>query len=242
MKISLFSSPPGQIRHVFSLTMLFSVFILLLPDARAMDNSPFGLHPDVPSEQPEEGTFTFQVYLKDSDMNLLSGGSLRFHDGSWHTVSETSTGTFEVNTNTASVTLEMTYNNGRQTVGGHASADDFTYQTTTTTLAIRDSDEALQSGGTGRYHQIGWVNWNSAANTDIELLPGQYTFEATINNGRQTKVLTVPAGPAYEAGFHTVTTTLAIRDSDGATLSGGTGRYHQITWADWNSEANTDIE
>ena len=47
---------------------------------------------------------TIAVQLQDSNGNLLPGGVLRYHDGTWHTATDNGDGTFSVTTAAASVT------------------------------------------------------------------------------------------------------------------------------------------
>ena len=186
-------------------------------------------------------TTTITVYLQDSDGSLLSGGTLRYHDGSWKSATEGAAGTFTIVTSASSVSYEMTYNNGRQTKSNvPVSATTVTFQTVTTTVALKNSSGGTEGPGTVRYHQVTWKNFG-ATNTSLELLPGKYTFETTFNNGRQTfSNYTVPAGNTHEVLFKTVTTTVALKDSGGTDLgTGGVVRYHQVTWANFGTSNST---
>ncbi len=179
---------------------------------------------------------TITVQLQNSEGTLLTGGALRYHDGAWHTATEISTGVFEVTTSATSVTYEMTYNNGRQTLSNvPSSTNPVTFTTVTTTVSLKDSgDTSLGTTGTVRYHQVGWQDFGTS-NSAKELLPGSYTFEMTFNNGRQTfSNHNIPAGASHEVAFTTVTTTVALKDSDGISLgSDGAVRYHQVGWQDF---------
>ena len=83
----------------------------------------------------------------------------------------------------------MTYNNGRQTFSNYdvpaGASYEVPFTTVTTTVTLKDSDGgSLGSAGSVRYHQVGWQDFGTS-NTALELLPGDYTFEMTYNNGRQ---------------------------------------------------------
>ncbi len=182
------------------------------------------------------------VRLQNSDGALLTGGALRYHDGTWHNAVDNGDGTFSVTTSASSITYEMTYNNGRQTLSNvPATTNPVTFTTVSTTVALKNFGGTALGGGTVRYHQITWVDFGDA-NTSDELLPGPYTFEMTFNNGRQTfSNYAVPAVAAHEVLFTTVSTTVALKDSSGTAQTGGTVRYHQITWANFG-DANTELE
>ena len=185
---------------------------------------------------------TITVQLQNSNAALLTGGTLRYHDGTWHTAVDNGDGTFSVTTSAASVTYEMTYNNGKQTISNvPSSTNPVIFTTVSTAVALKDFGGTSLGDGTVRFHQITWVDFGNA-NTSLELLPGSYTFEMTYNNGRQTfSNYTVPADASHEVLFTTVSTTVALENSGGTPLSGGTVRFHQITWADFGA-ANTTIE
>ena len=184
---------------------------------------------------------TITVQLQNSDAALLTGGTLRYHDGTWHTAVDNGGGTFSVTTSAASVTYEMTYNNGKQTFSNiPVGPDPVIFTTVSTTVALEDSGGGILSGGTVRYHQIGWQDFGTS-NSSKELLPGDYTFEMSFNNGRQTfSDYTVPANPAHEVLFTTVSTTVTLKNSDGASLGAdGTVRYHQVGWQDFGASNST---
>ncbi|MCA9969791.1 MAG: hypothetical protein KC425_06230, partial [Anaerolineales bacterium] len=139
------------------------------------------------------------IRLQDGSGNLIaSGGSLRYHDGSWHDLPGNGDGTWTLtDTDATAVTCEMTYNNGRQTFSNLPTSQTVvTFETVATTVALEDTAHApLTDGGTVRFHQLGWQDFG-AANTTVQLLPGSYTFEMTYNNGRQTfSNYTITAAP-----------------------------------------------
>ena len=103
------------------------------------------------------------IQLQNSDGGLLTGGTLRYHDGNWQTAIDNGNGTFSVSTSAASVTYEMTYNNGRQTFSNvPVSTNPVTFITVSTTVALKDTVLNILSGGTVRYHQIGWQDFGNA--------------------------------------------------------------------------------
>ena len=188
---------------------------------------------------------TITVRLQNSASMLLPGGSLRYHDGAWHTATDNGDGTFTVTTSASSVTYEMTYNNGRQTFSNiPVSTNPVIFTTVSTTVTLRDTAPNILSGGTVRYHQIGWQDFGNANDTQ-ELLPGDYTFEMTYNNGRQTfsnYTVADEGGGASTVLFTTVTTTVALQDSGGGDLgTDGSVRYHQVGWQNFGT-SNSALE
>ena len=171
---------------------------------------------------------TVTVKLQNNGNTLLTGGILKFHDVSWKTATDNGDGTFTCITATTSVTYEMTYNNGKQSIVSSAATVAFT--TVKTTVALKNAGSNELTGGTVRFHQLGWATWGNA-NTAKELLPGNYTFEMTYNNGKQSFV----AAAATEVLFETVNTTVALKDVGSNELTGGTVRFHQLGWENWGN-------
>ena len=183
---------------------------------------------------------TFTVELETSGGTNLPGGTLKYYDGSWHTATESPTGTWSITTNAATVTLKMYYNNGIQQVGGHATSGNYKFTTTTTTVALRNSVPSDLAGGTFKHYQNGWSGSNPA-NTSVELLPGNHTFKMYYNNGIQQMSGVAIAGPSQEVLFETTTTTVALKDSGGTLLGGGTFKHYQNGWSS-SINANTSVE
>ncbi|MCA9973647.1 MAG: hypothetical protein KC425_25715 [Anaerolineales bacterium] len=101
---------------------------------------------------------------------------------------------------------------------------------------LQDTNNVELTGGTVRFHQLGWQDFGDANTQVRELFPGRYTFEMTYNNGRQTfSNHDVPAVAAHTVLFTTVSVTPALETAAGATLSGGTVRFHQLGWQNWGS-------
>src|SRR5690606_33273252 len=139
---------------------------------------------------------------------------------------------------------EMTFNNGKQTFSNHAvpagATHEVLFTTVTNTVSLKDSDGNALSGGMVRFHQITWAHFGDA-NTALDLLPGNYTFEMTFNNGRQTfSTYTVSAGVSNEVAFVTTTATVRLADCGNTGFDGGAVRYHQIAWADFGTTVGGD--
>ena len=185
-------------------------------------------------------TTTTTLSLKDSDGNPLGGGTIAYAQNGW---SGSNTANSAVELLPGTYTFKASYHNGEKTINGEVisgTSDEVSFTTTTTTLSLKDSDGNPLSGGTIAYAQNGWSG-NNTVNTDVELLPGTYTFKASYHNGEKTINGEVISGPSDEVLFTTVTTTLSLKDGLGNTLSGGTIAYAQNGWSGSNT-ANTDVE
>jgi hypothetical protein len=180
------------------------------------------------------------VELRDgSGARITSGATLRYNDGAWQTNAvDNGDGTFTVTTSATSLYYEMTYDFGKQQLGPIPSSTTWvTFQTTTTTVRLENSNHNGLSGGVARYYQS---SWQSAGTTDgsgnsptMELLPGSYYFDMDYNYGHQQIGLLAVSGNAphiQTVTFTTIATTVRLQKSDGTGLNGGLARYYQRTW------------
>ena len=126
----------------------------------------------------------------------------------------------------------MTFNNGRQTFSNYAipahSADEVLFTTTTAIVRLATCGGDGLDGGQVRYYQIGWADYGTTGGGTVtrELLPGNYTFEMTFNNGRQTfSNHTVPDAGSEDPHEVLFTTSAVTFDYP------GTVNYHQLGWA-----------
>lgn len=173
---------------------------------------------------PSMFAVSVDIQLRNSGGGTLSDGNtatLTYYDGGWQTATNDGTGTFTISTTTASITYKMKYNNGIQQKVELSSVSPVVFNTVTTTPSLKDSDGIALVGGTVKHYQNGWSS-SYSANTTTELLPGNYTFKMTYNNGIEQISGESISGSSDEAAFVTVTTTPSLKDSDGVPLVGGT--------------------
>mgnify|MGYP003433517012 FL=1 len=186
----------------------------------------------IPAGDSHEVLFTTvntKVALKDFGGTELAGGTVRYHQVGWLDFGNANT---SLELLPGAYTFEMTYNNGRQTYPNHVVPANPSYEalftTVNTKVSLKDSGGTELTGGTVRFHQVGWLNFGDA-NTALELLPGAYTFEMTFNNGRQTFAnQTVPVAASHEVAFVTTTTTLRLATCGNVCLDGGVVRQHHL--------------
>lgn len=128
------------------------------------------------------------VYLKNSQGGLLSGGSLQFQDGGWHTATEIYDGIFCVETDKADINLKMTYAQADQLVTAQTNYP-YTFKTVKVSFELRKRTGALGYN----FGQIYYVGFGGLLATtgesglglaEMELLPREYTFRMKFRGGR----------------------------------------------------------
>ena len=165
-------------------------------------------------------TTTTTVSLKDSDGNPLAGGIFDFHNNGWsdslapNTSEELLPGNYM---------FRMHYNNGTQLlslvpISGVSQL--VLFETTTTLLALEDCNGKPLNNGSVVFHQNGW-SLPIAANSEVELLPGTYTFIMHLNNGVQRQSGVSIFDPSYKVLF--VATEVTFTYPNPVT-------YHQDGW------------
>ena len=183
-------------------------------------------------------TVTTTLALEDSDGNPISGGNVSFHNTSW---SSSYSSNAVVELLPVSYTVRMDYNNASQTKYSQSvsgASDKILFQTVTTTLALEDSDGNPISGGSVSFHNTGWST-SYSSNAVVELLPVSYTVRMDYNNASQTRYSQSVSGASDKFLFQTVTTTLALEDSDGNPISGGSVKFHNTNWS--TSYSSNDV-
>jgi len=109
-------------------------------------------------------------------------------------------------------------------------SDEVVFVTITTTVTLKDSDGNTLAGGTTKHYQNGW-SASYAANTAVELLPGNHTFKMYFNNGTQQINNEPISGGSDEVAFVTVSTNLGLEACDGTLLADGTVKHYQNGWS-----------
>ena len=170
---------------------------------------------------------------------ITTGGVLKYHDNNgWQTATNNNDGTFTASVEGTGVTYQMNYNYASQTKYLTTATNPATFSTVTTTLALEDSDGGLLSGGSVKFHNTGWST-SYSSNDVVELLPVAYTVQMNYNNASQTKYSQSVSGATDKILFQTVSTTLALEDSDGNTISGGSVKFHNTSWS--SSYSSNDV-
>ena len=87
-----------------------------------------------------EVTPGLRVNLINSAGNLLSGGSLKYYEGSWKDAADNRDGTFSITTDKQALSLRMNYEYGSQTVSNVPSQNNtYTFQTVNANVQLKNS-------------------------------------------------------------------------------------------------------
>lgn len=147
------------------------------------------------------GCDNFQVNLKDSNGDVLAGGSLEYREGGgsgWQAATEISDGLFCIDTDRSQIGLRMTYGPQVQKEGGVPTNSDYTFQTVNVTVALEDAGTPVD-GGTVEYTSDGWHSFGTTGDDGTgsvsqEMLPLQYTFKMTYDGDKENKTELISSG------------------------------------------------
>jgi hypothetical protein len=182
--------------------------------------------------------------LRDSQGNLLPGGTLEYFDTEWRTATEISDGVFEVYTQATTVDLRMLYEGGIQQVDGVNVNDGYTYFTTLITAELFDSQGNGIEGGKAEYFTTEWLTLGTTDATGTatkELLPVTYSFRM-IYAGGSLDVADQNTAIDPVVTFQTILVTVELKDSQGSGLAGGEVRYKNKGWKDFGTtDANGQV-
>ena len=178
-------------------------------------------------------------FVNGSGTPITTGASLKYYDGlGWHNATDNGDGSFTADVNGTNISYKMYYNNGTQQKSELSSTNPVQFQTSTTTLSLKDSDGGTLTGDNVKYYQNGWSGDNATGST-VELLPGSYSFKMYYHNGTQQINSEVISGTSDEVLFTTVSTLLSLEDGDGGTLTGDNVKYYQNGWSGDNATGST---
>jgi hypothetical protein len=133
--------------------------------------------------------------------------------------------------------FEMTYNNSQQqtsvaiTEGIPSTTVLFTTVRLTVKLESSSGDGLI--GGHPMYYQNGWNNLivtDINGNSNIDLLPGTYTFRMVYNNTQEDQGPINIGGVSQTVLFSTAAVMGNLLNSNNDGLSGGNIRYYQTSW------------
>lgn len=170
--------------------------------------------------------------LKDSQDNLLAGGTLEYFDAEWKTATEVSDGIFEFATEEETVSLRMHYEGGLQQVDNIIVVYGYTFHTEQVTVELLNSSGNGLEDGQVKYMTDDWWNFgktNSDGLVTKELLPVIYSFEMEYDNVKQLiSNYDVSTDPVVT--FNTVVVTAEFVNSEGAGISGSDIEYYTNRW------------
>lgn len=145
------------------------------------------------------------VFLKNSNDELLAGGSLEFREGGgsgWQPATEIADGVFCVSptTDRTQVGLRMTYGPQVQKVSAVPTNEAYTFRTVHVTAELKDEGIPVD-GGLVKYTSNGWHTFGTTgddgANSgtcSLEMLPVQYTFQMNYDGDKENKTELISDG------------------------------------------------
>jgi len=190
----------------------------------------------IPDTPAEEG---LPVKLQDSQGNLLQGGSLQYYDAGWKDAENKADGTFNVETDKATVSLRMHYAGASQQLSNvTVEQNTVTFQTVKTTVKLLNDQNELLDGGSVKYYASGWKDFGEAINGEVtkELLPKEYSFRMSYGGASLDQKQDIEVNP--NVVFQTVNTKVQLLDSQGNLIPGGTVQYYASGWKEFGEAIN----
>ncbi|WP_261302178.1 OmpL47-type beta-barrel domain-containing protein [Paenibacillus andongensis] len=176
-------------------------------------------------------TVNVKVQLKDSQGNLIDGGTVKFYAGSWRTIGNTSGGEICKELLSGSYTFGMTYEGTyKEIVQNTGTSAVVVFQTVNVKVQLKDSQGNLIDGGTVKYYAGSWRTIGNTSGGEIskELLSGSYTFGMTYEGTYKEIVQNI--GTAAVVVFQTVNVKVQLKNSQGNLADGGTVKYYAGSW------------
>lgn len=196
-----------------------------LPAQNIQTNSVFYFH-----------TSNVTVNLKDSNNKPLDTGTASYYAGGWHTIGNTESGAVSVEMLPGSYSFAMVYNGTRQQLNGQqisGNASTVEFKTTLVNVEVQKTLKgdtgilSIPADGSASYYAGSWRDITNQKNPNdprmvrVQMLPGTYSFAATMNGSRQQKSVTVGAS-AMTVYFHVAE--VSVCPADGASYYAGKWR------------------
>ncbi len=184
-------------------------------------------------------TVNAEVQLRDSQNNLLSGGTVEYYASGWKDFGEATNGTANKELLSRSYTFKMHYANAENNlVQDLDSSTTVVFHTVNTTVQLKDSQENILNGDSVKYYASGWQYFGIPVNGSVskELLPKQYNFKMYYGGADKNIVQNLDTNTTVT--FHTVNAEVQLRDSQGNLLPGGFAKYYASGWKDFGEAVN----
>lgn len=186
------------------------------------------------------------VWLKDSAGQPLSGGTIKYYDGSWKDMGTTdASGQVTKSLPERSYIFSVTYLGTTKqltlnTTTGPASVD---FQTVKAKVQLKDSQDNPLNGAVAKVYAGGsWQTIGTTAGGEAtkELLPGPYTFGITYDGVYKEKVQNI--GDDQSVVYRTTSILIQLKDAAGNPVNGGTAKvYAGGSWRTIGSTAGGEI-
>ena len=176
-------------------------------------------------------TVNAQVKLQNSQGSLMDTGTVQYYAGAWRNFGTTTNGIATMELLPVNYSLSMTYAYASNNKVQDLSANPIVvFQTTNTSVQLKNSQGNLMDTGTVQYYSGAWRTFGTTTNgvTTKELLPNSYSFSMTYAFASNTKQQDIGANPTVV--FQTVNAAVQLKNSQGSLIDQGTVQYYSGAW------------
>ena len=184
------------------------------------------------------------VQLKDHAGNPMDTGTVQYYASGWKTFGSgaTSGGQVTMELLPLNYTFAMNYAGGQQQLTQNISTNPtVVFQTTLTTVQLKDHTGNPLDTGSVQYYASGWKTFGigntSGGQVTMELLPLNYTFAMSYAGGQQQLTQNIASNPTVV--FQTALATVQLKDHAGNLTDRGTVQYYASGWKTFGSGATS---
>lgn len=185
-----------------------------------------------------------RVQLRSSAGQPLSGGVVKYLDGTWKDFGVTdASGTASLPLTDKSYTFSIVYEGTTKSVTQHTgTAAAVVFQTSLVQVQLKDSLGNPLGTGAVDYYSTSWHTLGNTAGGTAgkELFPGTYTFRVNYEGTSAQKSQNVASNPIVV--FNTISVKVQLRDSLGGALDTGVVEYYNATsWQQFGSTSGGEV-
>ena len=176
-------------------------------------------------------TVNAQVKLQNSQGSLIHTGTVQYYAGAWRNFGTTNNGVATMELLPINYSFSMTYAFASNNKSQDLSANPIVvFQTTNTSVQLKNSQGNLMDTGTVQYYSGAWRNFGVTANgiATKELLPNNYSFSMTYAYASNNKQQDIGTNPAVV--FQTVNAAVQLKNSQRSFIDQGTVQYYSGAW------------
>ena len=179
------------------------------------------------------------VKLLSSQNTLLDSGFVQYYASGWQDFGTLVNGTAHKELLSKNYTFKVKYaGSDKNKVQNLDTSTTVTFHTVNTEVQLQDSQGNLLNGGEAEYYASGWKIFGELTNGKVnkELLSRKYTFKVKYAGAENNLVQDLDSSTTVI--FHTVNTTVQLKDSQGNLLDGGFAQYYAGGWQDFGAATN----